>query len=285
MPQEPAKMRSLGQYYRSGDWSDYWRTKVSMTEPHKLLIRGYPIEDIVENLSYAEALYLTVRGELPTKPQARVLDACLTCILDHQFIASHTPAARIVASANPESIAAALAAGILCIGATTIAPTDSARLARESVERMKKEKLSMQEVARQVVDQYVKAGKFIPGLGHPTHKNFDPRGDAVKRVAVKHKQWGVHCEMYEAIHDEFVKRTGKNLPINVDGRIACVMCDLGFDYLEMAGLAAVAILPGIIAHVVEEIKEGVPLRIIPNELGSKYIGAPERRLTKDQREK
>ena len=34
----------------------------------------------------------------------------------------------------------------------------------------------------------------------------------------------------------------------------------------------------IVAHVVEEIREGVPLRIIPDALGSKYIGPPERHI-------
>jgi citrate synthase len=32
-------------------------------------------------------------------------------------------------------------------------------------------------------------------------------------------------------------------------------------------------LPGIVAHVVEEIEEGVPLRIVPE---SYYVGEPDR---------
>ena len=35
-------------------------------------------------------------------------------------------------------------------------------------------------------------------------------------------------------------------------------------------------LPGIVAHVVEEIREGVPLRIVPE---SYYVGVPERHRT------
>ena len=36
------------------------------------------------------------------------------------------------------------------------------------------------------------------------------------------------------------------------------------------------------AHVIEEIKDGVPLRIIPDALGSRYIGHPERHVPKDR---
>jgi citrate synthase len=278
VPQERSGLRNIGDYVRSGNWEDYWRTKVSYTVPGKLLVRGYPIEEIVERLSYAEALYLTVRGELPTKKQARVLDAVLTCILDHQFIASHTPAARIVASANPESPVPGIAAGVLAVGMNTVAPTDAARMVQEAVERMRKEKLSQEETARRVVTDYLKSGRRIAGLGHPTHKEYDMRGEALNKVARQQGIWGPHSPLFEAIHAEFTRASGKRLPINVDGRIACVLLDLGFDVLEMAGIAIVAVMPGIIAHVVEEIKEGVPLRIIPEALGSKYVGPQERHL-------
>ncbi|MBI2977085.1 MAG: hypothetical protein HYY33_09055 [Chloroflexi bacterium] len=53
---------------------------------------------------------------------------------------------------------------------------------------------------------------------------------------------------------------------------------MDFDPLEMAGIGALAVLPGVIAHVVEEIRDGVPLRVIPDVLGSKYVGEPERHL-------
>jgi len=57
--------------------------------------------------------------------------------------------------------------------------------------------------------------------------------------------------------------------------------ELNFDPLEMAGIGALSVLPGVIAHVVEEIRAGVPLRVIPDELGSKYIGAPERHVPEE----
>jgi citrate synthase len=63
--------------------------------------------------------------------------------------------------------------------------------------------------------------------------------------------------------------------MNIDGTLGWVLHDLGFTPLQMPGIAAVAILPGIIAHAVEEITRGVPLRIIPDGV---YDGPAERTL-------
>ena len=71
---------------------------------------------------------------------------------------------------------------------------------------------------------------------------------------------------------EFINVTGKEIPLNIDGMMACVLNEMRFDPLEMAGITAVSYVCGIIAHVVEEIKEGVPLRIIPPEHGVIYKG-------------
>lgn len=276
-----SKPRNVGNYYKSGDWSDYWRTKVSFVEPHKCLIRGYPIEEICERLTYAEMCFLTIRGELPTKAEARVMDALLCCMPDHQFVAAHTPAARFTASAFPESPIPGIASAVLTMGSNTVSPQESAKIILAACDLMEREGLSREAAAQKVVRQYLDAGRRVPGLGHPTHKNEDMRAMALRRVAESVGLWGDKCQVYEAVHDAFVEITGKNLPINIDGMMAAVMTQLNFDPLEMAGIGALSVLPGVIAHVVEEIREGVPLRVIPDELGSKYIGEPERHIEKE----
>jgi citrate synthase len=272
------KLRNVGRYYQSGDWSDYWRTKVSSVEPHKVLIRGYPIEEICEHLTYAEMCLLTMRGELPNKAQARVMDALLCCMPDHQFVASHTPAARFTASAFPESPIPGIASAVLTMGSNTVSPQESAAIILATCELMASEGLSKMEAAHRKVKELLDQGERIPGLGHPTHKKDDMRATALRRVTETQGLWGEKCQVYETIHQVFVDITGKELPINIDGMMAAVMCELDFDPLEMAGIGALAVLPGVIAHVVEEIREGVPLRVIPQALGSKYIGPSERHL-------
>ncbi len=279
-----SKLRNVGKYYETRDWSDYWRTKISYVAPHKVLIRGYPIEEICEHLTYAEMCWLTIRGELPTKAEARVMDALLCCMPDHQFVASHTPAARFTASAFPESPIPGIASAVLTMGSNTVSPQESAKIILAACELMQAEGLSKEEAAQQLVQQYLDARRRVPGLGHPTHKTEDMRASALRRVTEAQGLWGEKCQVYEAIHEAFIEITGKKLPINIDGMMAAVMTQLDFDPLEMAGIGALAVLPGVIAHVVEEIRDGVPLRVIPDALGSKYIGEPERHLPQAQRE-
>ena len=273
------KKRAVGSYMRSGKWDDYWRQKVSHITAGDILIRGYPLTEVIENLSYTEALYLTLRGELPGEKETRVMNALLCGIVDYEFINATTPAARFVASASPDSSIPGIAAGVLAMGSYTVSPQDSAALINSAHELMKRENLTKEETAKRVVKEYQESNNRIPGLGHPVYKEVDPRAVALSKVAKEAGLWGEKSQLYEAIHDEFVKSTGKPVCINIDGMMACVGNEMGFDPLEIAGIAALSFMCGIIAHVVEEIREGVPLRVIPPEMGSTYIGPPERHLS------
>jgi citrate synthase len=277
MVDEPRKRR-LGDFYRSGNWSDYWRTAISFVGPHKLLIRGYPIEEIIERLTFAETLFLTIRGELPTRAQGRVLDAALCSIPAHQWVAAHLLAAAVTASASPESPIPGIASGILTMGSVTVSPQHTAELIDRGRAIRDSEHLNPEGVADRLVKAYLEEGRLLPGLGHPNHKDFDPRAVALAAVAKREGVWGDSCELYACVHQRFVETTGKRLPINIDGMLACVLGDMGFSPHEMAGIAATAAMPGIVAHVVEEIESGVPLRIVPDELGSRYVGPAERHV-------
>ena len=273
------KKRAVGSYMRSGKWDDYWRQKISHITAGDILIRGYPLTEVIENLSYTEALYLTLRGELPGEKETRVMNALLCGIVDYEFINATTPAARFVASASPDSSIPGIAAGVLAMGSYTVSPQDSAALINSAHELMKRENLTKEETAKRVVKEYQESNNRIPGLGHPVYKEVDPRAVALSKVAKEAGLWGEKSQLYEAIHDEFVKSTGKPVCINIDGMMACVGNEMGFDPLEIAGIAALSFMCGIIAHVVEEIREGVPLRVIPPEMGSTYVGPPERHLS------
>jgi citryl-CoA lyase len=268
--------RSLGQYYKSGDWSDYWTTAVSFVGPHKLLVRGYPIDEIVSELTFTEVVYLTIIGELPEPAATRVLDAVLCSIPAHQWVASHLLAAAVTASASPGSPIPGIASGILCIGSKTVSPQDSGTLIAEGLAYMS-EGIQQTEAARRVVERRMTQGELIPGLGHPNHKDADPRAEALAKVVRSQGLWGQACDFYVAVRDA-VAESGKRLPVNIDGMIACALAEIGFTPMQMPGIAAIAVLPGIVACVDEEIISGVPLRIVPDELGSKYIGPAERHI-------
>ncbi len=254
-----------------------WKTAVSKAVPDNCLIRGYRHSDIIENLSYTEGAFLTMTGRLPTAAEAKMMDAILNCILELEIQSVTVAVARHIASGNPE-VAPAVAGGLLPTGRRTTSPQDAADLINGAMKMAADEGLSREEVARRIVDRYRKEKKRFPGFGHPSLRRFDYRAVSLRKVAEREGILGERTLLYEAIHDEFIRQTGKSeIPINVDGMMACLMMEMGIDPAVMTGIAMLSVMPGIIAHAVEEIRNLGPLRY-PDPATVEYTGAPEREL-------
>lgn len=254
-----------------------WQTKISRVMEGKAIIHGYSHEALIGDHSYAEGVFLTLRGELPTKQEARMMDAMLMSLLDHGFVAASVLAARYCASGNPQLVPGT-AAGLLTAGSNTISPQHSAEFLDNAVKMMRVENIMMEEAARRVVAKVRAERRRIPGLGHPTHKGDDFRARKLRTIAAECGLLGDKIKMFEAIHAEFLRSTGKQgICINVDGMLGAIMSEMGFRPMQMAAVALLAVLPGIMAHVIEEIEEGKPLRIVRDE-DNDYLGHPERPL-------
>ncbi|MCZ7619862.1 MAG: hypothetical protein M5U32_16745 [Myxococcota bacterium] len=131
MPTPPR--RHVGQYVASGDWSEYWTTRISRAESGRIRVRGYPVEELIEHLRYTEAAFLLLRGELPDKRETALFDLALRSGMDQQFINSAACAARFTASAFPDSPVPALASGLLASGSVTGSPQEPAEMLIEAV--------------------------------------------------------------------------------------------------------------------------------------------------------
>jgi citrate synthase len=254
-----------------------WQTKISRVLPGKVIIRGYSHEDLIGDRSYAAGVFLTLIGELPNEKQERMTDALLASLYDHGFVAASVLAARYCASGNPQLLPAT-AAGLLTAGSNTISPQHGCQFILDAYHMMQQFGLSMEETAQRVVATRLAEKRRIPGFGHPTHKGEDFRATKLWKIAKECGFVGERTRLYQAIHAEFVRATGKSgICINVDGALACIMMEMGFKPLQMVAVAVLAVLPGVMAHVIEEIEEGVPLRVIKDE-NMDYLGPAERPL-------
>ncbi|MBI2202782.1 MAG: citryl-CoA lyase [Candidatus Rokubacteria bacterium] len=252
-----------------------WRTAISDVTADDIFIRGYSIQELMQRLTFTEVTYLTIRGALPRPSERDMLDAILIALVDHQFVSSHVTAARFIVSGNP-SVVAGLAGGVLTAGPYTLSPESAALFIDAAVAR-KQTLGSVADTARVVVAEMAERGERIPGFGHVTHKVQDPRTVTLRKRAAELGCAGERVELYEAIHAEFVRRKGRALPINADGMIAAILGDMGWCAAEMAGIAVVAAMPGLLAHVVEEIQQRVPHRFLPTEAIT-YTGPIGRQL-------
>jgi citrate synthase len=250
-------------------------TAISDVQQGRVLIRGYSHEEIIGRLGYAEATFLTLVGRLPTPPEARLTDAILTSLLDHGFVASTVAAARYIASGNPELVPA-VAGGLLAAGQNTLSPEHAARLIEHTGGLKKRNGWTTEEAATAVVKEVHAQGRRFPGFGHPIHREGDFRAEVLFGLAKELGVAGEATELLEAIHAEFVRVTGRtNIPINIDGCLACLGLDLGLSANQTVALALLAVLPGLMAHAIEEIETGVPLRWIRD---GRYDGEPYRPL-------
>src|SRR5438046_8870899 len=77
---------------------DRWQTALTSIAPNKILVRGYPLDEMMGRLSFADAVYLLLMGELPTPAIGRMLNAVLVSSLDHGVAPPSTLAARNVAT-------------------------------------------------------------------------------------------------------------------------------------------------------------------------------------------
>src|SRR6202521_621979 len=92
-----------------------WQTSLTEIAPNKILIRGYPLDEMMGRLGFAEAVYLLLMGELPTPAIGRMLNAVLVSSIDHGVSPPSTLAARNVATSGAP-LKDCVAAGILAFG-------------------------------------------------------------------------------------------------------------------------------------------------------------------------
>jgi citrate synthase len=247
---------------QAADLPKYWSTSVSRVTDSKVYIRGYDLEEMIGNVPFAASTFLLLQGRLPTPAEAGLLDAVLSAILDYSLQKSGTVAARYVASANP-NMAAALATGVLGVGKNTMDPADAARFCIDMYSRLQTSNKSSDVLAVEIVEELRERKQRIPGLGHPVFRYVDPRAQKLRQRAVDAGVWGPRAEFFEEIFRAFTRLPGKeSIVLNDIGMMALVLVEMGFSPEETTGLAILSTLPGVIAHVSEELGQGRPIRTV-----------------------
>ena len=252
-----------------------WVSSITAVEPNKIILRGYRMDELMSKASFADVIFLTLKGELPSKAESTIFNAILVAGIDHGVSAPSVLATRVIASGDREAIQAAIAGGILAIGdAHGGAGEATAKLLKEGVNEMTAKGTSVEETAENILKRYAETRKRIPGLGHRIHSK-DPRSILLFQLADKLGVAGKHVQLFKAIEKGFEKKQGKALPINLDGAIAALICDMGLDPGIAKILFIISRVPGLAAHTLEEFTREKIMRI---RVPYKYDGVPERRL-------
>jgi len=255
-----------------------WRTAVTCIEPNKILIRGYAVDELMGRLSFDEAVYLILRGELPSRDIGKLFGAVLVSSIDHGVTPPSTLAALNVTTTGAP-LAACVAAGVLGFGMYHGGDIEPCmRLIQLGLAHVRAG-LTYTEASARVLGDLLEAGQRPPGFGHRIHTS-DPRASRLLQLARELELDGEHVRMLRTYERALADRDAHGaqpLPLNVDGAIAAVCADIGFEPELGNALFIIARIPGLIAHANEERSRQAPLRQITAG-DAAYDGPQPRRL-------
>src|SRR3989338_7822915 len=190
-------------------------------------VYGYDLAELAGTNSFARAIYLILKGEMPDKNSEKMLEAILTISIDHGVEPPSVVAARNVYSGG-SPVQAAVASGILALG------------------------------------------EYHGGAIEAAMENFlrycPPAGGGGGKLGE---------EFAEAVEGKLLFG-GKRLPINIDGIIAALLLEMGFNPKVGKGVFIIARTPGLVAHVVEEALREKPFRRL-SEKDVEYDGPRPRK--------
>lgn len=258
--------------------ANQWQTGITSIEPNRILVRGYALDEMIGRLSFAEAVYLLLMGELPTPAIGRMFDAVLVSSIDHGVTPPSTLAARNVATSGAP-LKDSVAAGVLAFGRHHGGDIESCMLFLGAGLALMRTGLTLQAAADGMVDKCLADGVVPPGFGHRIHSR-DPRAGRLFQMALELELEGEHVRLLRAVEraiDARRERFDRPLPVNVDGAIAAISADLGFAHDLGNAVFLISRLPGLIAHAHEERAREKPMRQI-DPADHIYDGAASRRL-------
>jgi citrate synthase len=237
------------------------RTKLGKAELDRVLVRGIDLnEELLGSTTYTEMVGLMLLSRRPTPAQTRMMDALLVVLVEHGLV-KPVVAARFVYSNAPESLQAAVAASLLGAGSRHLGSSEwCAQILQEAFPKDSTE--SLETVAARIVADHAARKERIPGIGHRTHAEGDPRAIRLFAIARETECYGPYSALLERVSVLASERGGKLLPVNVTGAIAAIASDMGFRWQITRSFALIGRVLGALAHIQEEMDEPISDELI-----------------------
>ena len=237
-------------------------TGIGNAELHRVLVRGYDLnKELVGKITFTDMTSLILRGRLPTPNEAKMLDALLIILVEHGMV-SHVIAARLVYHCAPEAIQAAVAAGLCGAGSVHLGSSEwSAKMLVDALPP-ESQNADLEAVAASIFDDYSRRKQRLPGIGHRTHAEGDPRAERLFTVAKDTGVYGRYCELLQSLSKLASERRKRLIPVNVTGAIAAIALDMGFPWQITKAFALIGRTLGVMGHIAEEIRNPMATQIV-----------------------
>jgi citrate synthase len=242
-----------------------YRTGLGASDADHIWLLGHDLAgDLLGRVTFGELAYWMVTKRRPTEGQRAMFEAVLVALADHGFTPTAI-AARVTLLSAPDSVQGAIAAGLLGGGSRFLGVTEDAATflhgTLAALDTVPTDDPGWDDVARRVVADTKAAGRFVPGLGHPVHKQRDPRTPRLFELAREHEVYGSHLALFAAIGRVAEEVLGRHLPLNGAGVCGAVLADIDFPIGLARGAAILARCAGLLGQLAEELDDPIAMDI------------------------
>jgi citrate synthase len=232
-------------------------TALGTSDAETISLLGHDLAgDLMGQVGFGELAYWLVTLRRPTPGELRVFEAVLVALADHGFTPTAI-AARLTYLSAPDSLQGAMAAGLLGGGSRFLGVTeDTGQFLAQALAAHEGElpqaDAEWDALALAAIRARRAEGKLVPGLGHPVHKQLDPRTPRLIAIAEEEGQRGPHLRLFEAIGRMSEQGVGRPLPLNGAGVCGAALADVGLPVELLRGFALLARAAGLLGQLAEE---------------------------------
>jgi citrate synthase len=241
------------------------RSDLGWSSPDRIVVRGKDLPgELLGKINLGDMAFLELTGRVPTPQESTVFNAILVTLVEHGITPSAL-AARLTYAGAPESLQAAVAAGLCGLGTVFVGSMEGvAKLLADALPRDRAKSATRAEldaIARDTVAAWRTRKAPIPGLGHPIHRPIDPRTPRLFQIAAENGLSGAYVQLVQLIAAEAERASGKQLPINATGAIGAICCELGLPNRIVRGLGVMARAVGLVGHLLEETERPMAIEV------------------------
>lgn len=261
--------------------SDWWSTAITSIQPNEILIRGYPIEELIGSLPFPAVVLLMLTGQVPSVARCRLLEAAMVASVDHGPQAPSVATARMAATCGI-GFNGVISASVALLGDIHGGAGQQCLAMLSELAGVVGAGGDLAESVHLEVQARLHRGERIPGFGHRYHTT-DPRAVRLQALVAEGVAEGVvpgrYCSLAIAVGEELGSLKGNPLPMNIDGATAMVYGELGLAPELGRALFVLSRSVGVIANAWEEMQAGNRLKgPIPRSILPKYSGPTLRHL-------
>jgi citrate synthase len=247
-----------------GEEREWLRTSLGRSSADSITVRGRDLAgELMGTMSFADVAFLLAAGREPSAGESKLFNAVLVSLADHGLTPTAL-AARLTYTGAPEALQGAVAAGLLGGGSVFLGPVeDTARFLADILDGLPPEPGDddLAAAAADAARAAARTGRKVPGLGHPVHRETDPRVPRLYELARATALEGPHLRLLELVATAHARETGRGLPINGAGAAGAALADMGFPPSLGRGFALLARTAGLVGHLAEEADRPLGMRL------------------------